>query len=412
MMNTSSKPPTIEAPAGASAPPKPRGLSDAASVYLDAIRAVASNLVVVSHVLLLWFPGQYVYRGGSLAVAVFFLLSGFLITQSMLKSATRPGPRLPGFLADRVARIMTPFVPVLVIVAVLDALAVTGTYGGSGLNTGVAAFIGNLFMLHDYPMFQVLDLAHIDVWWRIRPYQTAEPFWTVAIEFWLYVAVGLFFFCAVLGERIKCRYLVALALASAPVLVWNAAAGWGESLSLVWIVGGLAGLMIFRLQSGTATVNWRRLSLLVMAFGALALAGRAKKDGFDPHSLQIVVLVAIVMFGALLGFDGIARVPAVVGAPVRFAASYSYSLYLIHNTVLTIVFERTQSLPKPVAIVIGVLLAQVAAWLLYMAFERHYRKVAGWLGPVFARHLAPVGESPKAPKQQARGVRDGVAVIS
>lgn len=83
-------------------------MSDMASAYLDALRALGANLVIASHVFALYFGIRDPYGLGNLGVAVFFLLSGFLIMQSMLNWLNRPEPRLPGFLADRVARIMTP----------------------------------------------------------------------------------------------------------------------------------------------------------------------------------------------------------------------------------------------------------------------------------------------------------------
>lgn len=379
------------------------GVSPPASAYLDALRAVAANLVVVAHVLLRYFPDQHAYRGGSAAVVIFFLLSGFLITQSMLGSASRPGLQFPGFLADRVARIMTPFVPALIVVVLLNLFVINSHHGQPGLNTGVVAFLGNLTMLMDYPLFQLLKLAHVDMWWRIRPYNTAEPFWTVAVEFWLYIAVGLFFFCVLFGERIRRWYAWVLAAVSVPVLLWNAAAGSGESLSLVWLMGAMAGYLIARVQ-GSTTARWKVLPLCIVVAGCLALAGRINTAGFDPYNLQIAVLMAIIMFGVLLALNRIERIPNWLGAPVRFLASYSYSLYLTHNTVLVVVFEHTQSLPKPVSIAIGVVAAQFIAWLGYLAFERHYRKVAWWLRPIFTRLLAPPAGSSVPPRHALEGL--------
>jgi peptidoglycan/LPS O-acetylase OafA/YrhL len=307
----------------------------------------------------------------------------------MLNRAASAGPGLPAFLADRVARIMTPFIPVLVIVALLNAAFIESHFGGAGLNRGPAAFVGNLLMLHDHPFFQALDIAHFDTWWRIRPYNTAEPFWTVAVEFWLYAAIGLGFFCVLRGERIRRSYLWVLTIVSLPVLVWNSVAGGGETLSLVWMVGAVAAYLLARLAIGDSMVNWRVLSASLIGCGAVALAARIKTAGFEPYNFQIAVLIAIVMFGVLIGLNRIERVPRSIAAPTNFFASYSYSLYLTHNTILLLVFEQTQSLPKPLSIAIGVLTAQMAAWAVYMAFERHYRAVARWLRPVLVRVMTP-----------------------
>ena len=130
----------------------------AATAYLDALRAIAANLVIGSHIVLVHYQGNVRYPGGSVAVSIFFLLSGFLITQSMLNRTGRPGPRLPGFLADRVARIMTPYVPALLLIVALNVWLITTHWGAPQENTGLRPFLGNLLMLQDHSVFQLLEI--------------------------------------------------------------------------------------------------------------------------------------------------------------------------------------------------------------------------------------------------------------
>src|SRR4051812_40419473 len=92
-------------------------MGNTASAYLDVLRALAANLVIASHVLALYLNKSDRFALGNLGVTIFFLLSGFLIAQSMLNWSERPGPRFPGFIADRTARIFTPYVPALVLIA-------------------------------------------------------------------------------------------------------------------------------------------------------------------------------------------------------------------------------------------------------------------------------------------------------
>lgn len=362
-------------------------IGPAATAYLDALRAIAANLVIGSHIVLIHYQGNVRYPGGSVAVSVFFLLSGFLITQSMINRVGRPGPRLPGFLADRVARIMTPYVPALLLIVALNVWLITTHWGAPEENTGLRPFLGNLLMLQDHSAFQLLEMLRIDSPWRIRPYNTAEPFWTVAVEMWIYVAVGLFVFCLLYGERVRRRYLWPLLALSLPVFVWNAAAGGGKSLSLIWLIGAVAGWALARLPVSRRS-GW--LSLCVAGVGAVALIGRIGKVGFDGYDLQTAVLMALVLFGVLCHLLNARSVPLWVDRACRFFASYSYSLYLIHNTVLIVVWELTRdAAPRWLSIVLGVLLSHVVAYLLYLAFERHYRHVAHWLRPWFERALVP-----------------------
>lgn len=370
-------------------PPAPKArLNDAGSAYLDALRAIAANLVVLSHVTLIYGGSERTEIGASLAVSLFFLLSGFLITQSMLNWQKRPGPRLPGFLADRVARITTPYLPALVLIAAANALFITTKWGAPGANTGVLPFTGNLLMLQDHSLLRLLEIVHVRLPWHVPPYNTAEPFWTVSIEMWIYVAAGLFFFGVMCRERIRRGWLWALVALSFPVVVWNAAAGGGKSLSLIWLLGAVAGCALAWLstQSGRHK-GW--LAFWLVGFGAAGLAGRVAKLGFDGSDLQTVALIAAMVFGVLIGLTQVRSLPPLLDRACRFFASYSYSLYLIHNTVLVVVFETLHDSPRWLSIGVGVLAAHGVATLLYLAFERHHRQVARWLRPHFERALLP-----------------------
>lgn len=365
-------------------------MSDMASAYLDALRAAGANLVIASHVLALYFGIEDRYALGNLGVAVFFLLSGFLIMQSMLNWLNKPEPRLPGFIADRVARIMTPYVPALVLIALANLVLIDTNHSLGGPNTGLITFLGNLFLLQDHAVFQGLEFAGIDLAWRIRSYNSAEPFWTVAIEMWIYVSMGLFFFCVLNREKLDRLLGFALAAIALPVLIWNAAAGGGKSLSLIWLLGAIAGYL-FHLWRASGYANIRSVATVTSLFGAIALIGRAGKIGFHPFDFQTATLMAMIMFGVLALMMCVKSTSATLRGSVNFLASYSYSLYLIHNTVLIIVLEniRTQSAWTHVAI--AVIAAHSCSYLLYVAFERHYRLVGRWLRPKFERVLAPRG---------------------
>jgi peptidoglycan/LPS O-acetylase OafA/YrhL len=82
-------------------------------------------------------------------------------------------------------------------------------------------------------------------------------------------------------------------------------------------------------------------------------------------------------------------VPSVVRGPVNFLASYSYSLYLIHNTVLIVVLENMTTARAWEHVALAVIAAHGCSYLLYVAFERHYRIVGRWLRPKFERAFAP-----------------------
>lgn len=385
-------------------------MSDMASAYLDALRAAGANLVIASHVLALYFGIRDPYSLGNLGVAVFFLLSGFLIMQSMLNRLNEPEPRLPGFVADRVARLMTPYLPALVLITLANLVLIDTNHSQGGANTGVVTFLGNLLLLQDHSVFQALELAGIDFAWRIRAYNSAEPFWTVAIEMWIYVSMGLFVFCVIKREKIDRLLGLALAAVALPVFIWNAAAGGGKSLSLIWLLGAIAGYL-FHLWRANGYANIRSVATVVTLLGSVALIGRAGKIGFAPYDFQTATLMAMIMFGVLALLMCMRHAPAMLRGSVNFLASYSYSLYLVHNTALIVVLEHVSTQSTWAHVAIAVLAAHGCAYLLYLAFERHYRVVGRWLRPKFERALAPY-RAPQSATAAAGLVARGTAAAT
>jgi len=362
----------------------------AAQVYLDALRAAAANLVIVAHTVLLFFHDEYEFRGGGLAVVVFFLLSGFLITWSALGKSDARAFEFPGFMADRIARIMTPYLPALVLVVLVNALWIGVRLGSPGVNVGPWAALGNALMVQDHPLFQALEMVRGQVPWRIRPYNTAEPFWTVAIEFWLYAVFGAFFFAFIKKEPVRRWALWALLLLPGlPVFLWNLGGGAGKCLSLVWCLGSVGALLSRRVVFLMPVARLRGLGLGLLGVATVAIGAKVKKYGFDAYDFQMAALVGVLLYGGLLCCCAARAVPAGLARGIQFVAAYSYSLYLTHNTVLVIFREQLQGLDRWLVIGLAVVAAHLVAYGLYQLFERHHKQVSRWLRPRLAALFGP-----------------------
>ena len=227
------EPSPVQAPAPAFLKPAVIGPNSVA--LLDLLRAMAANLVLFGHMAIVFGISESVSLG-QIGVSVFFILSGFLIFQSSLLRIQEPWPYFAPYMVDRFARIFTAYVPALVIVAALNAAIDLGDWGQPGVSHGPLAFFGNLFLLQDYPIFQLGHRVLGDNVF-VRTYNTAEPFWTIPIEFWIYVVFGLGFFGLVARERLGRLVPALLGVVALPVVIWNVAAGGGNGLTLVWLVG-------------------------------------------------------------------------------------------------------------------------------------------------------------------------------
>ncbi len=345
------------------------------TAYLDLLRALAANLVLFAHAADV-FGLEHELPAGLIGVSVFFILSGFLILISSLARVQRPGPYFAPYMIDRFARIFTAYVPVLILVAVANSAADLDRWGQDGISTGPAAFAGNLLLLQDYPAFQALhDLFGNSFY--IRSYNTAEPFWTIPIEFWIYVVFGLGFFGLAVRERIGSWLAGVLGLVALPVVLWNAAAGGGNGLSLVWLIGAL-GAYIW-VGAWHRSSHKLQIGAAVFLAGCICLLGRGLKIGWNFQDLGLTLCETIMFLGGLSMVDGLRTLPRALRGVCTFLASYSYSLYLVHNTVLVVVRQLWSDTLGEAALPIALIAAHVVAFVLYTLFEQRYRQVGKWL---------------------------------
>jgi peptidoglycan/LPS O-acetylase OafA/YrhL len=360
----------------------PLTLGTANSSFLDLCRGMSASVVLLAHAQAIFHTDIKLPVTGGFGVVIFFLLSGFLITISMAKHLRKDDPDLHVFLSDRLARIATPFLPVLLIVAVADLVLIRGDWGQPGANRGLYALFGNAVFLADYPAFQAISNRWDISSYFIRPYNSAEPFWTVPIELWIYIFVGLVAFTALGKKSINPFFATAGFVLSLPVIIWNSFAGGGGALTLIWLLGAGFGLLWIFMRR-VFPHEFRRIGLGLLLYGSICLAGRILKASFNPYEVQTAIFIACVMFGASFALEPIEEESATFGKLSRGLASYSYSLYLVHNTVLVAVYEHSRA--QFVDFIVAVILAHIVAVFCYFLFEKHHKKISRVIQPLLSR---------------------------
>jgi len=324
-------------------------LSENSSLALDALRAFASQAVVVGHGISffgIWQslqPPKFLYIQ-NLAVVVFFVLSGFLITYATLRKST--GYRFREFFIDRFARIYSAYGVVLVLVWLIDRFAIYldpaayGYYDSLNWRT----FVGNTFMLQDFPRGEVhslLLLGHDDAQRVITSLGSARPFWTLAIEWWIYMGFGWI----VLRRARSVVFFVLLAPLCVPRL--------GE-------------------------VRTRTLFGGALAFGGLSmLLLYSTKEPYDP---KYSALFAAAMLCGVLALDRVQRPPPPwLAAAIRFVANYSFTLYLLHYTILALIATHP-IVDSPLGnFALAFVITNVASIIVAYFTEFRHRALAAWL---------------------------------
>jgi len=352
----------------------------AAYRYMDAMRFFAALAVVLGHArALVWVPpgqgdpmvpwawtfSQFASFGHH-AVMVFFVLSGFWISHSTMRHLA--GERFwPGFLTDRLSRLLVVVVPGLAFGAVLDLL-------GAGLFHGVA-YWGGLGVLslvdgvYDRLTPQVLigNLLFLQNF-AVHTAGTNGSLWSVGYELWYYV------WFAALAVSIRRRAPSPVLLALVLGVIWPVLL-----LSFpVWLMGCFVHYADRRW--GRRAVPSRNKARVLLAAGVLAMLAvillqrQAHVKYFIadvPFGLAFTLVLWALLRGAL-------PFPRWLAPFARYGAGASFSLYVTHYPLLVLTVSaigyETRRNPDfaSCGLIVGMCLLTIAAgWLFARVTEAH-----------------------------------------
>jgi peptidoglycan/LPS O-acetylase OafA/YrhL len=331
---------------------------------LDGLRAASFFLVFASHV------GLDNVVPGAFGVTVFFFLSGFLITTLMFVEAEKTGHvSLKNFYVRRVLRILPPFYIVL-----LGATALTA-----------AGFLdGDL-----QPMAVASQILHFSNYWIAKHGWSGVAsgtgvYWSLAVEEHFYLIFPAVFL-ALRRMRLTGRQTAfalwgtcALALAWRCVLVFGLHAG-GERLSLC------SDTRIDSIAFGCALAVWNNPVLARKGHRFESTFWRRASLPVSVGLLLVTFIVRGLVFRETLRYtlQGIALTPIFAAAvrhpqwyvfrplnwrPMRFIGAISYTLYLVHHTVIKAVAQHSHLAGIPRALV-ALLLSIAIAWSMYVLVE-------------------------------------------
>ncbi|HZN77602.1 MAG TPA: acyltransferase [Micromonosporaceae bacterium] len=352
---------------------------------LDVLRAVGAMAVVGTHVG--FYTGAFLNPtwGGFLGrldvgVAIFFVLSGFLLFRPFAEAASRGGRR-PGFgryLWRRALRILPAYW--LVVTAALVLLS----------QNRPAPFT-------DWLRYATLSQIYYPAWNRNGLSQT----WSLATEAAFYLLLPLVVVVAI-GRRWRPGRAFAVVAGSGLVVsaAWFAAVGTGHILSAnyvtwlptyaLWFSAGMA-LAVVHVAARThgADPRWRLLdelaaapvTCLAVALGLFAIASTPVAGPRDltpptPGALatRVVLFCGVaVMIMIPAAFGPANRFKAGLGlAPARWLGAVSYGLFLWQLVVLEVIYDAQNRLPfsgDPVgtfglALGVTLLLASLSYYLL------------------------------------------------
>jgi peptidoglycan/LPS O-acetylase OafA/YrhL len=357
--------------------------------FFDAFRFLAALVVLFGHaraalwvdpdqavVLSWWAKSVYFVAGlGHAAVMVFFVLSGFWITQSVERLA--PHERFwAEYLTDRWSRLLIVILPALLVGGALD-LAGAGLFDGPIYFDGLGAH--NVFKnVYDCltPAVFLGNLLFLQGFTNVAPFGSNTPLWSLAFEFWYYV---WFAALALAARRRFSPVLLSLALA---LLSPRLATGF-----LVWMVGSMLFYADRRYDEHSRSRPFRTLGFVICGGLALLAALVAARMHWLPEPISdLVVGVSFAGFGwGLLG--GAVRFPnRLLPLLSRYGAKSSFSLYVIHYPLINFTvsaYGLRQRYQPAVGSLVGIVLlcalAIFGGWAFSRLTEAHTGRLRNWL---------------------------------
>ncbi|HEY8609578.1 MAG TPA: acyltransferase [Noviherbaspirillum sp.] len=329
---------------------------------IDAIKAIASNLIVLHH---LAFYGpmadlarpllpdlfDWLAADARIAVQAFLVIGGFLAARS-LSSRAAILPRAPQLLLKRYLKLALPFIAAMALAAGASALARTWMQHDSiSAPASLLQFAAHALLLHDVLGYEALSAGA----------------WYVAIDLQLY-ALMLALVCAfgspAAGQR--ARWLAPLmvsALAALSLWQLNLDPGWDIWAPYFFGSYALGALAWWACADGCSKRGAWTLTgvVVVLAGSALLVAFRSR--------IALAGTVALLLIAACrLRLS----IPGTQSAALGFLGRISYAVFLVHFPVCLVInaaFTRFVPASAPAQFA-GVVLAWLASLAAGYAFHR------------------------------------------
>ena len=317
--------------------------SENTSIWLNAIRGLAAQIVVVSHAFLIFFSGESATVRWSVgkiywiimtiaplahqAVIVFFVISGWLVGGRILSDIIGQRFDLRKYIVDRTTRLWIVLIPALAITMALDQGAIHLGAGTSIIASRSFFYPAVWHQVDPWSLKVFLSNAFFSQMITSWQFGTNLSLWSLSNEFWYYFLLP-FILGACLAPSGKIRFICLLSVITI-ISLFLVSSQLAPDMPfrymfyfLIWSIAAVAA----SIPRKTAFVGIGGIALCMMAISTII--GSPK---FLPTvESDLYTAVFIVTFILLAN-----KIPGKWLSPyANFFSSYSYSLYLIHLPVL------------------------------------------------------------------------------
>lgn len=308
--------------------------SDAKNTDIEALRAYAIGITFVAHLHGLvpaWGPALTVFWLGG-GVDLFFAVSGFLIVQALMRSLDENPPFATFAVRFWVRRIFRLWPAALFWSTVFALLFVFVIWRGDPALQG--------FMFKSW-LFATLNLENLYIWACASSGATCREtplwhYWSLSLEEQFYAVMPLLLFA------VRRRHLLVLPLLALAAAQSFTVRPWGELLWFIRTDALMYGIVVALLWDSYGETMRRLFAAIprfawqaILAAAALALVFLSAPAvsplfmGFVAMSAGVIVLVTSADRNLITAHPTVRRAALYLG-------SRSYSIYLVHNPVISI----------------------------------------------------------------------------
>lgn len=331
---------------------------------IDGLRALAVIPVVLYHF------GFDEISGGFLGVDVFFVISGFLISGIIHREVEEGRFSIVGFYERRFRRIL----PALLVVVLLTIFFSAFLYSYGALKDigrsliGVATFTSNITFF--------LESGYFDTASEMKPLIHT---WSLAVEEQFYIAYPIFVLLVYRIFPSKFFLLVNIFLIASLLLSQYASSKWPSANfylipTRAWeLLAGVSCMFVLKskakiLKSMKPTV-FSFISITVLLLCYILFDSSMRHPGFYT-AIPVFSVVLLILFG---GVEGNLISKALSIKPVVVVGLISYSLYLVHQPLLSFYLVFNDGFHGYGASLFLVVLSVVFSYLLWKYVETPFR---------------------------------------
>lgn len=367
-----------------------------ASIFFDLFRALAALAVLLHHIRPSFFVNysevdhknaltQLFYlisTKGYQSVMIFFVLSGFFISASVIGSISKRNWSWPAYLNNRITRLGVVLFPALVLTFLWNEVSLFWFHEHALVgHMEWSTFFMNLFFLQGIGPFP----SHM--------YGENDALWSLSIEFWFYILFPCLLLCFT-SKTIKNKLIYGVLAVALIVFLGKTVV----LLFLIWLLGTVVLLLPDFKAPSRFFSRLLLLSVPLLLFGgAFLLSGRSKD--FLVNFVVGLTFALLLYVVRVLFNQRTYRTGSAFNMLVLKTAGFSYTLYLTHfplNNLLVSYIDGRKFQPTAGSflIFVGIVAAVVLyAWAISLVTEertatvrRAFMRIGSQVSAVFKRN--------------------------